>query len=46
LAAGADVVGAYLQAILEPERRIAPLYFDVGVRMTRYFEDIFETSGV
>lgn len=45
LAAGADVVGAYLQAILEPERRIAPLYFDVGVRMTRYFEEIFETSG-
>jgi carbamoyl-phosphate synthase large subunit len=46
LAAGADVVGAYLQAILEPERRIAPLYFDVGVLMTRYFEEIFDTSGV
>lgn len=46
LAAGADVVGAYLQAILEPERRIAPLYFDVGIRMTRYFEEIFQTSGV
>ncbi|MHB1208692.1 MAG: ATP-grasp domain-containing protein [Acidimicrobiales bacterium] len=42
LAAGADVVGAYLQAILEPERRIAPLYFSPGVRMTRVFNEFIE----
>lgn len=44
LAAGANVVGAYLQAILEPERKIAPLYFDAGVRMTRFFDEAFEVS--
>ncbi|MBW4079046.1 MAG: ATP-grasp domain-containing protein [Acidobacteria bacterium] len=42
LAAGADVVGAYLQAILEPERRIAPLYFSPGVRMTRVFNEFID----
>ena len=46
LAAGANVVGAYLEAILEPERRIEPLYFDVGVRMIRYFDESFEVSTV
>ena len=45
LAAGADVVGAYLEAILEPDRRIDPLYFNVGVRMTRYFDEAFEVSS-
>lgn len=44
LAAGADVVGAYLQAILEPERRIAPLYFIPGVRMTRVFNEFIERT--
>jgi len=42
LAAGADVVGAYLQAIVEPDRRIATLYFDPGVRMTRVFNEFIE----
>ncbi len=42
LAAGADVVGAYLQAIVEPDRRIATLYFDPGVRMTRVFSEFIE----
>lgn len=42
LAAGADVVGAYLQAIIEPERRIAPLYFSPGVRMTRVFNEFID----
>ena len=45
LAAGADVVGAYLQAILEPQRRIAPLYFEPGVRMTRIFKETIELSS-
>ncbi len=44
LAAGADVVGAFLQAILEPERRIAPLYFSPGVRMTRVFNEFIERA--
>lgn len=44
LFAGANVVGAYLQAILEPERKIAPLYFDAGVRMARFFDEAFEVS--
>ena len=45
LAAGADVVGAYLQAILEPDRRIAPLYFDPGVRMTRVFNEYIDGAS-
>lgn len=42
LAAGADVVQAYLWAILHPASRLEPLFFTPGVRMLRHYEEIFD----
>lgn len=41
LAAGADVVGAYLTDILSPETPVDPLDFRPGVRMARYFAEVY-----
>ena len=41
LAAGADVVGAYLAGVREPERRLEQLWFTPGVSMRRYFAEVF-----
>ena len=41
LAAGADVVDAYLTGIREPDRELPHLWFTPGVRMTRYFAESF-----
>ncbi|MEU2347552.1 ATP-grasp domain-containing protein [Modestobacter sp. NPDC049651] len=41
LAAGADVVSAYLTGIREPDRELPHLWFTSGVRMTRYFAEAF-----
>ncbi|MGY1813023.1 ATP-grasp domain-containing protein [Blastococcus sp. SYSU D00820] len=41
LAAGADVVSAYLEGIRHPERRLGHLYFTPGVRMRRYFAEVY-----
>lgn len=43
LSAGADVVQAYLGAILHPARRLEPLFFTPGVRMLRHYEEIFDS---
>jgi carbamoyl-phosphate synthase large subunit len=42
LAAGADLVGAYLEAIRHPDRLITPIFFHPGTTMVRHFEEIFE----
>ena len=42
VASGADVVGAYLEGILHPDRWIEEVFFTPGVRMVRYFEEIYE----
>ncbi|SEP25047.1 ATP-grasp domain-containing protein [Trujillonella endophytica] len=44
LAAGADVVGAYLTGIREPERRLGHLWFTPGVSMRRYFAEVFTAA--
>jgi carbamoylphosphate synthase large subunit len=44
LAAGADVVGAYLTGIREPERRLEQLWFTPGVSMRRYFAEVFTAA--
>ncbi|WP_051683856.1 ATP-grasp domain-containing protein [Blastococcus sp. URHD0036] len=41
LAAGADVVSAYLTGIREPERQPQQLWFTPGVSMRRYFAEVF-----
>ncbi|SDN50611.1 carbamoyl-phosphate synthase large subunit [Klenkia soli] len=41
LAAGADVVGTYLQGIREPHARLPQLFFTPGVRMSRYFAETY-----
>lgn len=42
LAAGSDLVAAYLAAILHPDRLITPLFFRPGTTMVRHFEEMFE----
>ena len=44
LAAGADVVGSYLAGILDPDVAQPILAFEPGVRMLRYFADVFEET--
>ncbi|MBO0728316.1 MAG: ATP-grasp domain-containing protein [Acidimicrobiaceae bacterium] len=44
LAAGSDFVGAYLAAILHPDRLITPLFFRPGTTMVRHFEEMFEAG--
>ena len=41
LAAGADVVSAYLTGIRQPGRQLQHLWFTPGVRMRRYFAEVF-----
>ncbi len=41
LAAGADVVSAYLTGIREPDRQLPHLWFTPGVSMRRYFAEVF-----
>jgi carbamoyl-phosphate synthase large subunit len=41
LAAGADVVSAYLTGIREPDRQPNHLWFTPGVSMSRYFAEVF-----
>jgi carbamoylphosphate synthase large subunit len=41
LAAGADVVSAYLTGIREPDRRLEHLWFTPGVSMRRYHAEVF-----
>ncbi|MFQ1001947.1 ATP-grasp domain-containing protein [Modestobacter sp. SSW1-42] len=41
LAAGADVVGAYLAGVREPAAQLPYLYFSPGVRMSRYFAETY-----
>ncbi|MEU4558713.1 ATP-grasp domain-containing protein [Actinoplanes sp. NPDC023936] len=45
LAAGADVVGTYVAGILDPAADLPPLEFRPGLRMARYFSEIFYTSA-
>jgi carbamoyl-phosphate synthase large subunit len=42
LAARADLVGAYLGGILEPQRHLNRMYFVPGTVMVRHFEEMFE----
>jgi carbamoyl-phosphate synthase large subunit len=44
LAAGADVVSAYLAGIRDPEVDLPPLWFRPGVRMSRYFAETYTAS--
>jgi carbamoyl-phosphate synthase large subunit len=41
LAAGADVVSAYLAGVRDPQLRLPPLWFRPGVRMSRYFAETY-----
>ncbi|MGY1739308.1 MULTISPECIES: ATP-grasp domain-containing protein [unclassified Blastococcus] len=41
LAAGADVVSAYLTGVREPGRQLGHLWFTPGVSMRRYFAEVF-----
>ena len=41
LAAGADVVSAYLVGIRYPARELSHLWFTPGVRMRRYFAEVY-----
>ncbi|WP_113840520.1 ATP-grasp domain-containing protein [Blastococcus sp. TF02A-26] len=46
LAAGADVVSAYLTGIREPDRQLEHLWFTPGVSMRRYHAEVFtDRSG-
>lgn len=45
LAAGSNLVGAYLDAILHPDAPITPLTFRAGTTMVRYFDESFEYRG-
>ena len=44
LAAGADVVGAYLTGVREPGVELPQLYFTPGVRMSRYFAETYSSE--
>lgn len=44
LAAGADVVSAFLTGIREPHRQPQHLWFTPGVSMRRYFAEVFTTE--
>jgi carbamoyl-phosphate synthase large subunit len=47
LAAGADVVAAYLAGIREPDEELPMLWFTPGVRMSRYFAETYtRTDGL
>ncbi len=46
LAAGADIVGEYLRGIMGAPVRPARLTFRPGVRMYRFFEELFEEPVV
>jgi exosortase/archaeosortase family protein len=46
LASGADVVGAYLAGVLDPAADLPQLSFTPGVRMARYFSEVFYTSDL
>lgn len=45
LAAGADVVGTYLAGVLDPAADLPELTFRPGLRMARYFSEVFYTSA-
>lgn len=45
LGAGADLVRAYLGAVLDPAAPVAPLTFQPGVRMARHFTEVFYTPS-
>ncbi|BBH71657.1 hypothetical protein ACTI_83420 [Actinoplanes sp. OR16] len=45
LAAGADVVGTYVAGILDPAADLPELTFTPGMRMARYFSEVFYTSA-
>jgi carbamoyl-phosphate synthase large subunit len=44
LAAGADVVSAYLTGIRDPRAELPPLWFTPGVRMSRYFAETYTST--
>ncbi|MGY1744128.1 ATP-grasp domain-containing protein [Blastococcus sp. SYSU D00695] len=44
LAAGADVVSAYLAGVREPGRQLGHLWFTPGISMQRYFAEVFTTE--
>ncbi|WP_229071074.1 ATP-grasp domain-containing protein [Actinoplanes sp. DH11] len=44
LAAGADVVGTYVAGILDPAADLPPLSYRPGVRMARYFSEVYYTA--
>ncbi|MEU4619544.1 ATP-grasp domain-containing protein [Actinoplanes sp. NPDC023801] len=44
LAAGADVVGAHLDSILDPDTPLTSLGFRPGVRMARHFAEVYYTA--
>jgi carbamoyl-phosphate synthase large subunit len=44
LAAGADVVSAYLTGIRHPDEELPTLWFTPGVRMSRYFAETYSTA--
>ena len=44
LAAGADVVGAYLAGVRDPGARLPRLWFRPGVRMSRYFAETYSSE--
>ena len=44
LAAGADVVGAYLTGIRHPDADLPPLWFRPGVRMSRYLAETYTAA--
>ncbi|MEU4692476.1 ATP-grasp domain-containing protein [Actinoplanes sp. NPDC023714] len=46
LAAGADVVGAYVAGILDPAAVLPSLSFQPGLQMARYFSEVFYTSDL
>ncbi len=45
LAAGADLVGAYLAAVLDPAWVGRPMVYQPGVRMARHFTEVFYEPG-
>jgi exosortase/archaeosortase family protein len=45
LASGADVVGAYLEGICRPDVALRTMLFAPGVRMLRYFAEVFEDAA-
>ncbi len=44
LAAGADVVSAYLTGVRDPHAVLPPLWFTPGVRMSRYFAETYSAA--